>query len=537
MEEAAVDGFVDYEGRPVLRSSSGGWSAAYFIIGVEVAERFAYYGISSNLISYLTGPLAQSTATAAENVSTWFGTAALLPLLCGFLADSFLGRFRTIVLASLIYILGLGLLTLSAALTSTDISECENINNVQSCSPPWFQIILFFSSLYLVALGQGAHKPCVQAFGADQFDGADPDESRAKSSFFNWWYFVTAVGINISLVVVIYIQENLDWILGFGVPCLFMLASLFLFLLGSKTYRYNIKKNDENSLAQIGRAVCDVVRNRTSQSSEESKFLNEGLLAQGLEAPSDSHVEERKAFVRLIPIWATSLVYGIVFAQSNTFFTKQGVTMDRTISSGFRIPAASLQTFIGFAIIFLIPVYDRVFIPVARYLTGNPSGITTLQRIGTGMCASALSMVIAALVEKKRLETAEEYGMIDLPNATIPMTIWWLVPQYVLCGISNVFTIVGLQEFFYDQVPEDYRSVGLSLYLSIIGVGSFLSSFMVYVIDKISGKYEEESWFSSNLNKAHLDYFYWLLAGLGALGFFAYFYFAKSYIYRRVYRS
>ncbi|XP_065880609.1 protein NRT1/ PTR FAMILY 5.10-like [Euphorbia lathyris] len=540
--DETVDGFLDYKAHPVRRSTSGGWTSASFIIAVELAERFAYFGIASNLISYLTGPLGQSTATAAENVNTWSGTAALLPLLGGVVADSFLGRFRTVIVASLIYILGLGLLTLSAALTSLDISECENINNGKSCSPPWFLMILFFSSLYLVALGQGAHKPCLQAFGADQFDGQDPEESRAKSSFFNWWYFSTAVGINITLVVVIYIQENLNWVLGFGIPCLVMLAALLVFLLGTKTYRYSIKKEDNNSLTQIGRAIRGVVRyRRTSahvsieenQSSEASKFLSEGLLAEDREAQSISHVEEIKAFVRLIPIWSTSLVYAIVFAQTTTFFTKQGVTMDRTISAGFQIPAASLQTFIGFAIIVLIPVYDRVFIPVVRYLTGNPSGITMLQRIGTGMCASALSMVIAAIVEKKRLETAKEYGMIDLPNDTIPMSIWWLVPQYVLCGVSDVFTIVGLQEFFYDQVPEDFRSVGLSLYLSVIGVGNFLSSFIVYAIDKISGRNGEESWFSSNLNKAHLDYFYCLLAGLSALGFFAYLYFARSYIYRR----
>jgi len=266
-------------------------------------------------------------------------------------------------------------------------------------------------------------------------------------------------------------------------------------------------------------------------------FLNKALIASNGskeegEVCSAAEVEEAKAVLRLVPIWATCLIFAIVFAQSSTFFTKQGVTMDREILPGFYVPPASLQSIISLSIVLFIPIYDRIIVPVARAFTGKPSGITMLQRIGTGMLLSAISMVIAAFVEMKRLKVARDCGLIDMPNVTIPMSIWWLVPQYALFGIADVFAMVGLQEFFYDQVPQELRSVGLSLYLSIFGVGSFLSGFLISAIENVTGKDNRHSWFSSNLNRAHLDYFYALLAALSAVELSVFWFFSKSYVYK-----
>lgn len=75
-----------------------------WVAGAEVFERFVNYGIRSNLINFLTGQLGQSTAAAAANVNLWSATVWLLPVLGALVADSFLGRYRTIILSCLFYI-------------------------------------------------------------------------------------------------------------------------------------------------------------------------------------------------------------------------------------------------------------------------------------------------------------------------------------------------------------------------------------------------------------------------------------------------
>ncbi|EOA34400.1 hypothetical protein CARUB_v10021928mg [Capsella rubella] len=386
------------------------------------------------------------------------------------------------------------------------------------------KIVVFFCALYLIALGEGGFKVCLRTFGADQFDEHDPEESKAKSTYFNWLYFAISTGIFTTRLVINYVQENLSWALGYGIPWLSMMLALFLFLLGIKTYRFSTGGEAKNRRQTPSEETCLLL---PDESSNKYRFLNRAIIS------CDSYeVEEAKAVLSLIPIWICSLVFGIVYGQSPTFFTKQGSTMDRSITPTLLVPAATLQCFISLAILFFIPIYDRLFVPIARSFTHKPAGITTLQRISTGIFLSIISMVTAALVEMKRLKTARDHGMLDSPEAIVPMSVCWLIPQYVLFGVSDVFTMVGLQEFFYGQIPVELRSMGLALYLSVIGIGNFLSSFMVSAIEIATSQSGQASWFDNNLNQAHLDYFYWLLACLSSISFVCLVHLAKSYVYK-----
>jgi peptide/histidine transporter 3/4 len=248
-----------------------------------------------------------------------------------------------------------------------------------------------------------------------------------------------------------------------------------------------------------------------------------------------NQVEQVKLVLRLIPIWLTCLMFPIVISQVQTQFTKQGSTMIRSIGPHFNVSPASLQAIVGLTILITIPIYDRILVPWARKFTGHPSGITSLQRIGIGLFLTILIMVVSALVEARRISIVKHHNLMENPKAIVPMKLWWLLPQYMLCGWADMFTFVGQQELFYDQMPESMRSLGAALYLSVFGVGSFLSSAVICVVQAISSRCGgREEWLGDNLNRAHLDYFYLVLAGLSALNLCVYVWVAKRFVYKKV---
>eukprot|EP00268_Persea_americana_P028471 TRINITY_DN27650_c0_g1_i1.p1 TRINITY_DN27650_c0_g1~~TRINITY_DN27650_c0_g1_i1.p1 ORF type:complete len:120 (+),score=17.66 TRINITY_DN27650_c0_g1_i1:50-361(+) len=98
----------------------------------------------------------------------------------------------------------------------------------------------------------------------------------------------------------------------------------------------------------------------------------------------------------------------------------------------------------------------------------------------------------------------------------------------MILGVADVFTLVGLQQFFYDQMPDGLRSIGAAAYLCIMGVGSFISGGIISIVGNSSG------WLVDNLNSAHLDYFYWLLGGLSTLWFGLFLVLSRQFLYKEI---
>lgn len=240
-------------------------------------------------------------------------------------------------------------------------------------------------------------------------------------------------------------------------------------------------------------------------------------------------VEEMKLVLNMIPIWLATLPFGICVAQTNTFFIKQGITLDRKVGD-FEIPPASIYSLAAIGLIVSVTIYEKLLVPTLRRTTGNERGINILQRIGIGIVFSIAAMVVAALVEKKRLGLVKA----DPVKGSHSMSVFWLAPQFIILGVGDAFSIVGLQEYFYDQVPDSMRSLGIAFYLSVLGAANFLTSLLITIIDHATEKSTGKSWFGKDLNSSRLDKFYWLLAAMSAINLFLFVFLARRYSYKNV---
>ncbi|KAK2360882.1 protein NRT1/ PTR FAMILY 5.6 [Trifolium repens] len=545
------DSSVDHKGRIPLRASTGSWKAALFIFAIEFSERLSYFGIATSLVLYLTKVMHQDLKTAARNVNYWSGVTTLMPLFGGLIADAYLGRYSTVFASSIVYLMGLVLLTLSWFLPS--LKPCDHTN---MCNEPRkIHEVVFFLAIYLISIGTGGHKPSLESFGADQFDEDHIEERKQKMSFFNWWNCALCSGLILGVTLIVYIQDNINWgaadIIFTGV----MVLSLMIFIIGRPFYRYRIPCGSPlTPMLQV--LVAAISKRKVPYPSNPDqlyevpkfhgnnrKFLchtkklrfldkaaiieNDGNLVEK-QSPwklvNVTTIEEMKLIINMIPIWVFTIPFGISVAQTSTFFIKQSAILNRKIGERFELPPASIFTVAALGMIISVAIYEKILVPILRKVNQNERGINILQRIGFGMFFTIATMIVAAIIEKKRLEKAKD---------SLTMSVFWLVPQFLIIGFGDGFTLVGLQEYFYDQVPDSMRSLGIAFYLSVIGAANFISSIMITIVDHITKK-NGKSWFGKDLNSSRLDKFYWLLAAITTLNLFLFVFFARRYSYKNV---
>ncbi|CAH8388193.1 unnamed protein product [Eruca vesicaria subsp. sativa] len=552
--ELAEEESVDWRGRPSNPNEHGGMRAALFVLGLQAFEIMAIAAVGNNLITYVINEMHFPLSKAANIVTNFVGTIFIFGLLGGYLSDAFLGSFWTILIFGFVELSGFILLSVQAHLPQLKPPKCNPLMGQSSCEEAeGFKATFFFMALYLVALGSGCVKPNMIAHGADQFSQSHPTQSKRLSSYFIAAYFAFSMGELIALTLLVWVQTHSGMDIGFGVSAAAMTMGLISLVSGTMFFRN--KRPRRSIFTPIAQVVVAAISKRKLVAPSDPRMLHGGHHASNDVVPSSStiphtprlrfldkacikvqetnttespwklctvtQVEQVKTLISLVPIFASTIVFNTILAQLQTFSVQQGSSMNTSLSNSFNIPPASLQAIPYIMLIFLVPLYDSLFVPFARKFTGHSSGIPPLTRIGIGLFLSTFSMVSAALLEKKRRESSVLDGRI--------LSIFWITPQFLIFGVSEMFTAVGLIEFFYKQSAKGMESFLMALTYCSYSFGFYLSSVLVSVVNKItSTSVNSKGWLGDNdLNKDRLDLFYWLLAVLSLLNFLSYLFWSR----------
>ncbi|KAJ7009335.1 protein NRT1/ PTR FAMILY 7.1-like [Populus alba x Populus x berolinensis] len=493
----------------LIWKGTGGWTAASILLANQCLATLAFFGVGVNLVLFLTRVLGQSNADAANNVSKWTGTVYLCSLVGAFLSDSYWGRYLTCAIFQLIFV--------------------------------------------SLAFGYGGHQPSIATFGADQFDESKPKERNSKAAFFCYFYFALNFGSLFSNTLLVYFEDHGRWTLGFLLSLGSAVIALVSFLFGAPGYKY--VKPCGNPLPRVAQVFVAAARkwdvipvkadelyelegpesaikgSRKIFHSEEFEFLDKAatMTEDDLSHQKNpwrlctiTQVEEAKCVLKMLPVWLCTIIYSVVFTQMASLFVEQGDVMNSNIGK-FHLPAASMSAFDICSVLVCTGIYRQILVPLVGRLSGNPKGLTELQRMGIGLVIGMLAMLAAGATEIERLKNVIEGHKVS------SLSIFWQIPQYVLVGASEVFMYIGQLEFFNGQAPDGIKSFGSSLCMASISLGNYASSMLVNMVMKITTKGDKPGWIPDDLNTGHMDRFYFLIAVLTAFDFVIYLFCAKWY--------
>jgi POT family proton-dependent oligopeptide transporter len=384
----------------------------WFIFWGEFAERCSYYGMRAILALYMAEQLGLGQANAATFMSFFIAACYMLPLIGGWVADRFIGKYWTIVGFSIPYIMGHLIL---------GIEEIP------------FMII----ALVLLAMGSGVIKPNISTLMGLTYDQQRPGQTQLRSDAFAIFYFSINVGAGISQFALPPLRTAYGYAVAFMFPAALMVFALGAFAMGKKYY---------------AKETVGYVPKSPEERRERLRIL--GRIA-GL-------------FVLVVFFWA-------IFDQSAStwiYFAKACMNLH---IFGYRIDPDQVQAFNAFFIVLLLPLVQVLWnYLISRGINVRPTDKMTAGFIITALCMGVMAFS-AYLAGPAELVTTGEPGK-EITQWVVPdankVTIWWQIFAYLLLTVAEILiSVVGL-ELAYTAAPKAMSGFITGCWLATVFIGN-----------------------------------------------------------------
>ncbi|TKC42124.1 hypothetical protein EI555_015970 [Monodon monoceros] len=340
-----------------------------FIVVNEFCERFSYYGMKAVLTLYFLYFLHWSEDTSTSVYHAFSSLCYFTPILGAAIADSWLGKFKTIIYLSLVYVLG---------------HVIKSMGALPILGGQMLHTVLSMVGLSLIALGTGGIKPCVAAFGGDQFEEKHAEE---RTRYFSVFYLSINAGSLISTFVTPMLRGDVQcfgkdcYALAFGVPGLLMVIALVVFAMGSKIYRK--PPPEGNIVTQVVRCIWFAISNRLKNRSAD--------------IPKREHWLDWAA-----EKYPRQLIMDVKALTRGSRWTLQATRMNGNLGF-FVLQPDQMQVLNPFLVLIFIPLFDLVIYPLVSKCGIN---FTSLRKMAVGMILACLAFAVAATVEIKINEMA-----------------------------------------------------------------------------------------------------------------------------------
>uniref|UniRef100_A0A4W3H0L3 Solute carrier family 15 member 1b n=1 Tax=Callorhinchus milii TaxID=7868 RepID=A0A4W3H0L3_CALMI len=495
-----------------------------FIVINEFCERFSYYGMRAVLVLYFRYFLRWDEDQATAIYHAFVALCYFTPILGAIIADSWLGKFKTIIYLSIVYAIGQLVMSIGAIADLTD----KGIPDGKPDSLT-LHVALSATGLLLIALGTGGIKPCVSSFGGDQFE---EHQENQRKRFFSIFYLSINAGSLISTIITPVLRSQQCgkipqecYPLAFGVPAALMVVALIVFILGSPLYKRESPQG--NIVVKVSKCVGFAIKNRFVHRSKEYP-KREHFLDWAIEKYDEHLIAQIKMVLKVLFLYIPLPMFWALFDQQGSRWTFQATVMDGDFTVN------------PILILIMVPIFDIVIYPLINKCKIN---FSPLRKITVGMLIAGLAFVVAALlqiqidicsvsrfvngltnlvnismndVNFETLETlsgtnyslftkgkyviptnsfryskctSDDDGLIyieDIKANTIHMA--WQIPQYFLmtCG-EVIFSVTGL-EFSYSQAPSNMKAVLQAGWLLTTAFGNII----VLIVAEVSSI--EEQW-------------------------------------------